>query len=358
MNSTKSKVTTIPIALTSDNKYTPFLYTTMVSVLQSANENTFYDFYLLLDPNFSDKSKEQINTLKVEYNCNINFINMNNCFSNLDVPASWYRLLVAKFLPETIDKCIFLDDDIYVRTDLNDLYNIDLTDNYIAGVLATSYYVYADKHHCNILNIPSTKQYINTGVIVYNLKLLRKDNITQKFIELSDNNWPSYDQDVMNVICYGKIKILPPKYNVMIKHLFINDIRLYDLYTKEEIEEAKNNPYLIHFIDEQKPWQGFRKYGNYWWKTAIKTPYKFYFMFLFIKNLLNPTAKIKNLLKKCVLIKLKTNIKNKILFSVKTEITNKLERELISAKKLLAEQQKLLNKQQEEIEKLKQNLKS
>ena len=201
------------------------------------------------------------------------------------------------------------------------------------------------------------KQAVNAGVLLYNLKQMREDNITQKFIKLSDKDWPSYDQDIMNVVCYGKIKILPPKYNVMIKHLFINDVRLNDLYTKEEIEEAKNKPYLIHFLDEQKPWQGFRKYGSYWWKVAIKTPYKFSFMFCFIKNILNPIPKIKSIFKGFVPKGIKTDIKRNIKFLIKKDITNPLENELNSIKRLLAEQNDKINKQQEEIEKLKQQQK-
>ena len=348
---------TIPLVLTSDNNYTPFLYTTMLSALETANKNTFYDFYLLVTDDFLNKNKEEINKLKKKYNCTINFIDIKNKFNNSGWHvASWYRLLLADLLPPNIDKCIFLDDDICVCTDLTDLYNTDMQDNYLSGVLLCSYYM-NEEHHCKLLNLPSMKQAVNAGVLLYNLKQMREDNITQKFIKLSDKDWPSYDQDIMNVVCYGKIKILPPKYNVMIKHLFINDVRLNDLYTKEEIEEAKNTPNLIHFLDEQKPWQGFRKYGSYWWKVAIKTPYKFSFMFCFIKNILNPIPKIKSIVKSFVPKGIKTDIKRNIKFLIKKDITNPLENELNSIKKQLVEQNDKINKQQEEIEKLKRQMK-
>ncbi len=307
-----NKYLTIPVALTSDKNYVPFLYTTILSALEAANRNTFYDFYLIVHPNFSSKNKDRINKLKNNYDCNINFIDMKNQFDNLGFcSASWYRLLVADLLPEKYDKCIFLDDDIFVRIDLGEIYNTRLEDNYVAGVLSAGYYI-EEKHHCNILKIPSMKYYINTGMMLYNLKQIRKDNITQKFIEISNKNWPSYDQDVINTICYGKIKILPPKYNTMVRHLFINNVRLNDLYTKEEIKEAKNNPCLIHYLCEQKPWKGFHRYGCYWWRLAIKTPYKFYFVLVLIKNLLNPVPKVKSLIKKIIPKKIKDYIKKKI----------------------------------------------
>lgn len=360
MNLTINKETIIPIVLTSDNKYTPFLYTTMISVLKNANKNTFYDFYLIVTPDFSDINKEQVNKLKKKYDCSINFIYMQNQFANFGFSvASWYRLLLADLLPKQIDKCIFLDDDICVRADLSQLYNTNLEDNYVAGVLACGYYIIESKHHCKLLNIPSTKQYINTGVILYNLNKLRKDNITQKFVELSDKEWPSFDQDVMNIVCYGKIKVLSPKYNLMTNHLFIDDIRLNDLYTKEEIEEAKKNPLLIHFLE--KPWVGFRKYGKYWWQVAIKTPYKIYFIFLFIKNILNPIPKIKNILNNLIPKSIKDNLKKRIKLFIRADITNEIENNINSVKEQLAEQKKeieqlkkIMVEQNNEIETLKQ----
>ena len=341
----------IPVVITSENNYAPFMYTTILSVLQNSKENTFYDFYLIVTSEFSNNNKGQINKLKQKYNCNVNFIYMKEHFNNYNLGwsiASYYRLLLADILPKKIDKCIFLECDICVRTDLSRLYNTDLNDNYLAGVWLREYNTEREhNNHCKNLNIPSMKQAINAGLIIYNLKQIRTDNITQKFIKLLNKDWPSYDQDIMNIVCYGKIKILPPRYNVMLKHLFVNGVVLNEQYSKEEIEEAKNNPSIIHYLDEQKPWTGFRKYGSYWWKTAIKTPYKFYFILLFIKNILNPIPKIKNIINNLIPKSIKTNIKKRIKLFVRADITNEIENNIIAIKKQVNEQKK-------EIEQLKE----
>ena len=355
--------TKIPLVLSSDNYYAPFMYTTILSILQNAKENTFYDFYLIVHPDFSNKRKTQINKLQKKYNCNIKFIDMTEQFNNYNLGwhvASWYRLLLANILPETIDKCIFLDCDVCVRTDLTQLYNTVLNDNYLAGVLLRKYNLESEhKNHCKILNIPSMKQAINAGVVIYNLKQIRNDNITQRFIELLGRDWPSFDQDIMNNVCYGKIKLLPPKYNAIVCHLFINGIILNDAYTKEEIEEAKENPLLIHFLE--KPWVGFRKYWKYWWQVAIKTPYKFYFIFLFVKNVLNPIPKIKNIINNLIPKSIKDNFKKRIKLFVRADITNEIENNIISVKEQLDEQKKeieqlkkIILEQNNEIENLKQ----
>lgn len=301
----------IPLVLSADKYYAPFMYTTMLSALQNAKENTFYNFYLLIPSILSKKDKEKIVKLKGKYKCNINFIDMKEHFNNLPwTPAAWYRLLVAELLPKQYDKCIYLDDDISVCCDLKKLYDIELNNNYCAGVIACQYYIYGNEYHCKRLGIPSTKRYINSGVLLINLKQIRNDNITSQFIEASREKL--HDQDVINKVCYGKIKVLPPKYNVMIKHLFINNTRLNDLYSKEEIEEAKKNPCIIHYCDIKRPWEGFYKYSGYWWKNAIKTPYKFYFIFIFTKNLLNPIPKIKNIIKGLIPKSIKDTIKKEL----------------------------------------------
>ena len=47
----------IPVVLSSNNKYVPFIYTTLVSILENTNRKTFYLFYLLVPSDFSKKIK-------------------------------------------------------------------------------------------------------------------------------------------------------------------------------------------------------------------------------------------------------------------------------------------------------------
>ena len=49
-------------------------------------------------------------------------------------------------------------------------------------------------------------KYVNAGVLLINLKQIRENNVTQKFIELAKINIDS--QDIINIASYGKIKIL------------------------------------------------------------------------------------------------------------------------------------------------------
>jgi lipopolysaccharide biosynthesis glycosyltransferase len=58
--------------------------------------------------------------------------------SNL-TSSSYYYLIVADLLPNDLSKCIYLDLDICFCKDLTELFNIDIEDNYIAGVVDPKY---------------------------------------------------------------------------------------------------------------------------------------------------------------------------------------------------------------------------
>lgn len=216
---------------------------------------------------------------------------MKNAFSDITLKIqhittpTFYRLLASDLLPNKYDKCIYLDADICVCKDLSEMYNIDMEDNYVAGVVAAGYY-FKNNYNSNRLNIPNANTYINAGSIILNLNEIRKNNLTETFLRLSENNYTSQDQDVINVACYGKIKLLPLKYNFMTKYLkkYKNN-NFNNLYGKENIHDALNNPLIIHFADKIKPWQQIiTKYDEIWLNYAKQTPYYKMFNPIFLTN--------------------------------------------------------------------------
>ena len=131
--------TVIPIAMASDNKYMPYTYVAIYSLLKNKAPDTVYNIYLLHSVNLKKKFIKNLDKLVKKYNCLIKFIDMGNSYKNQKSRLShisyttFYRLL----LPEILDKisyCIWLDGDVIVQKDLTLLYNIDMGDNYIAGV--------------------------------------------------------------------------------------------------------------------------------------------------------------------------------------------------------------------------------
>ena len=71
------------------------------------------------------------------------------------------RVFYTKLFPH-LDKIIAFDNDTIVNKNVSELWDIDLGDNYMAGVRDT------EKFNRNML-------YVNVGVIIYNLKKIRED---------------------------------------------------------------------------------------------------------------------------------------------------------------------------------------
>ncbi len=283
--------TVIPVVLSSDENYAPYMYVTLLSVLENADKTSFLDFYLLVPDNFPCYLKSYFFDLQTRYKCsknfNINFINMGTAFSDLSQMIShitnptYYRLKMAEMLPEHYKKAIYLDTDVIVEKDLSEYFNTDLGDNFIAGVKAAGYLIHPDRKYYREMGLDDLSQYINAGVTLWNLEKVRNENMVPKLSELAKNNYRTVDQDVVNIAFYNNIKHLPLKYNLMTKYApfdssnsFYKIEDLTSIFGKNEIDEALKNPVIIHFASKIKPWNNEKAFmADIWWKYAAKTPF-------------------------------------------------------------------------------------
>lgn len=266
---------------TKDDEYVLYMLVAMESVLLNVSNDVKLNFYILIPSEFSSQSAERISDIQNKYpNAQITFIDVKDKFKNLeqthdyvDYPT-YYRLLLPQLLEQNIEKCIYFDTDIIVNDDITEFYETDMGDNYFAGVRAGGYR-FEKEFHKTRLNLPDVDNYVNTGVILLNIKKLRQDFMCEKFEKLIGNDYLDQDQDILNVACFNRIKILDLKYNVMTKYEKLWDKCIkYGAYTKEEIDNALKNPVIIHFADRKKPWNNKKiLYSDIWWDYAKKTKY-------------------------------------------------------------------------------------
>lgn len=288
----------IPVVFASDKNCAAQMYITMLSAILNKKPDTFYDFYCLVPHKFSRFVREKFERLHKKYrNINITFVNMKNAFSNLEMQIShitsptYYRLKIAQILPQ-YQKVLYLDIDTIVLDDLTELYDTDLGSNYIGGVLAAGYLIRAEKNkkYYESIGMPDMSNYINAGVILFNLELIRKDNMTEKMIDLASKNFKCMDQDILNLLFYGRIKHLNFKYNFLVaykREFFDNPDtmkKLCDIYGEQCLDNAIKNPVIIHYATSKKPWEDKNVWlSKYWSKYQMKCPLKikkqnFYYM--------------------------------------------------------------------------------
>ncbi|WIH87727.1 glycosyltransferase family 8 protein [Brachyspira pilosicoli] len=166
------------------------------------------------------------------------------------------------------DKCIYLDSDIIILDDLEELFDIDI-ENYYAAAVKDYIATEIELDH-NILGI---NNYFNSGVMLLNLSALRRNKVLNLLIDYKINKDRCHfmDQDAFNYCFNNKVKFIGLKYNYMITNVvYDSDVlsRFYGCNIHDKI--------VILHITNLKPWNNNvedKKYYYEFWKYYQYTNY-------------------------------------------------------------------------------------
>lgn len=268
----------LPIFFAVDDGYMPFLAVTLQSLIDNSSDKYYY-LVKILYTNVSESNKKKIKKYERE-NVNIEFVDLNYYIEEIKdklytrdyySKSTYFRLFIPNLYPQ-YNKALYLDCDIVLLKDVADLFNIDMEDNLVAGVpddiiqTIEVFQEYAEK----VVGVADYRNYFNAGVLLMNLDELRKYKFQEKFLYLLEKFKFSVaqDQDYLNRLCKGRVKILDSNWNKM------------PIGKPCENEEELK---LIHYNLAYKPWHfDDISYKEYFWKYAKKTEY--YDDILNIKN--------------------------------------------------------------------------
>lgn len=271
----------IPVVVISDNKLSFAVGTLFVNLMETKSQDTFYELNVIFAPDVSDDNIARVKSIEQMYkgNCSINIIKMDSRFDNIKnethyiANACAYKMCLAELFPQ-YDKVIYLDTDIIVFEDLQELYEYDVADNYIAGVFSEEHY-YIRTDLPKLLQIPDLTGYVNAGILVFNLSKIRQDNIEPKLHALIGSFKDSVDQHIFNKVCYGKIMLLPKKWNVcQSSEPLLDSPAALIAMTEKTRKEIFDNPAIYHYTDPRKPWLFYNlKYSIIWQRYYKKSPF-------------------------------------------------------------------------------------
>ena len=247
------------ILLTINKKYVK-LVNILLNSIQLSNKDTKFDVYILHreldieDKNIIesglDLNKFNIKMIKIDEEEVKNFPQYQKRYPK----EIYFRLFATKYLPENIDKILYLDSDTLVINKLDELYNMDFEGNFY--IATTHVKKILRKINEVRLRIDDDVPYINTGVLLINLKELRKIDVQKEVCEFVENNSKKLmlpDQDIITALYGNKIKIVDAlRYN-----LGDRDLNLYNLnHIKNPIglKWVKENTVIIHYYGRNKPW--------------------------------------------------------------------------------------------------------
>ncbi len=215
-----------------DNDYVQHTMTSMASLLANKFPTSKLDVYVVCD-NVDSEKKKMLRCFDQE-GFRVVLVDHKNTFTKKDsefgkyISASTYiRLNLPSMFPK-MDKLLYLDGDIIITCDLAELYDVDISNKAIAGVLDFGMCVDALKWEAisYIHNtLPSFEtEYLNAGVLLMNLSELRRIGFEKVCHKLYNErtDFIFADQDIINFALVGRKKILPIYWNCPILALHLN----------------------------------------------------------------------------------------------------------------------------------------
>lgn len=262
-----AKQNVVPLFFAVDDQYVPYLAVALRSIMDNASREYNYKAYILVDE-VSDESRKTIFDM-CEGNFGAEFICVRDRLQKLGsrlhlrdyyTEATYYRFFIPEMFPQ-YDKGIYLDCDIAVTGDISELYQTKLGRNLVGAVtdeVVTDIPVFS-QYSERFLGIERDK-YFNAGILVMNLREMRRIGIEERLGELINTYTfrVAQDQDYLNVICYDRVKYLERSWNK----------------TPFPYSDKNNIPYIAHYKMSFKPWhyEGV-VYEEIFWQYARKTYY-------------------------------------------------------------------------------------
>lgn len=261
----------IPVFFSCDDNYVPYLTVAIYSLIEHSSKDNNYRI-IVLNSGMSKKNQEEIRLMSTK-NVKISFEDISESLKDINDElklrlrdyysiAIYYRLFIPNLFP-MYEKAIYLDADMLILDDVAKLYNMDMEDNLLMAVTDATVNNSKDfKKYSKIALGIEPKNYINSGMLVMNLREMRISKIEQKFIYLLvkyNFEVAAPDQDYLNVLCKYKIKYINETWDKMPD--FGSKIPEKDLH-------------IIHYNMMRKPWYYEDvPYSDLFWKYAKQTKY-------------------------------------------------------------------------------------
>lgn len=279
----------IPIVLAADSNYVPILFTCLKSLVSCCSKERKYHIYIF----HTDMDAANKQAFQKELACTnicIDFVDVSARMADYCLRAkghitraTYYRFLILDVL-KACPKVIYLDADVIVCKDLAILYDMPLEDALLAAAVDADFigqYHGANpdtRDYCQqVLQLANPDTYVQAGVLVLQVKMLnQKTNAKELLTMAQQGNYRYSDQDILNIVCHGKIKLLDLAWNVCADsgNRRYAVIRFAPAYLCESYEQAREQPYVIHYSGDSKPWDDPNMdFAKEFWQVARKTPY-------------------------------------------------------------------------------------
>ena len=235
------------VVLAANYAYVEQVMTTIKSICYHNRSIRFY----LINSDFPNEWFKQLNKRLERYdseiiNCRVTYEQISRYKTDISYTV-FLRYFVSDFVQE--DKALYLDCDLVVTKNLDNLFETDLQDYPLAAVRDYGGRVYYGR------------EMFNAGVLLINNRLWKQENMSQRLIDLT-NEWhdkvDQADQSILNMLFENKWLELGFDYNHIVIH---------KQFTDYQLPEGQDYPAIIHYLSHRKPWKDLaaQTYRDVWW---------------------------------------------------------------------------------------------
>ena len=269
----------INILYQSDDTYAAFLGVSLTSLLVNNRECEEIDIYIL-NIGISGSNLEKLRQTCLDFGRKIVVIDCKALECELygkgiekyrGSYATYLKLYVEKYLPEEVDKILYIDCDTVINGKLEKLFAFNLGNAPLGMVPDILAY-----QHKRKIGFGKDEDYFNAGVILFHMENWKTQEWgcrLNRFLAGEDAlSLHKHDQDIINVVFRGHIARLPDRYNMQSICFSADMNAVYKVYSdvihvsKERLLEEKKNSVILHFMVflGESPWNSNCKhpFGN------------------------------------------------------------------------------------------------
>lgn len=266
------KKTTTNVLVTINRGYVKHFYVMLTSLLD--NTVTAVNVYVMHD-DLTEQDEEDIRNRFSTVS--FSFIFMEKFFCD-GFPTTkrypytvYYRIFAPLLLPKTLDRILYLDCDLIVHNSIDEFYDGDFKGN----LLIACSHAGAFLRLINKIRLGGKKNsvYMNTGVLLMNLPLLRKSidlEQVKAYTRRCKRRLILFDQDILYALFGHRVlRENTLRYNLSDRQIFWHNRFHCKKITAEWLEE---NNVIAHYIGRNKPWRkGYKGIlGKYYHEYAEK----------------------------------------------------------------------------------------
>jgi lipopolysaccharide biosynthesis glycosyltransferase len=289
----ESEVMEYNIAYSSSDAYAKCTGVSILSLLENNKDVETLNIFLFTT-DISDQNKKSLFEISDHYNRKLTIIDINERIEliaqkyNLKPMRGGYntyvRLYCSVWLDE-LNKVLFIDSDTLVIGSIKEFYNVNMEDNLVAAVPEAGVYGRATSVE-DIEIVRNCNKYINAGIMLINLDQWRTENtndVVAKKIRIYNKEWDNQEQSIFNYALSDRFKYVHLRYNYYTSFHFesYEDINKHTdvgkVFLKEEYEEAKMKPIILHFIGVPyvRPWyaNNISPFSDLYLSYYKKSPY-------------------------------------------------------------------------------------